>query len=63
VYSPGEGWFEFDPTNDNMPGEQHITAAWGRDYSDVTPLQGVIFEGGGSQILSVSVDVQRVEAI
>lgn len=63
VYSPGEGWFEFDPTNDNMPGEQHITAAWGRDYSDVTPLQGVIFEGGGSQILSVSVDVQRVEAV
>lgn len=60
VYSPGEGWFEFDPTNDNMPGEQHITTAWGRDYSDVTPLRGVIFDGGNSQELSVSVDVQRI---
>lgn len=61
VYSPGEGWFEFDPTNDNMPGEQHITAAWGRDFTDVSPLQGVIFDGGGTQQLSVSVDVQRIE--
>ena len=60
VYSPGEGWFEFDPTNNNMPSEQHITTAWGRDYSDVTPLQGVIFDGGGSQTMKVSVDVQRV---
>ncbi len=61
VYSPGEGWFEFDPTNDNVPTEQHITTAWGRDYSDVTPLSGVIFEGGDSQVLSVSVDVQRLQ--
>jgi len=61
VYSPGEGWFEFDPTNDNVPAEQHITTAWGRDYSDVTPLSGVIFEGGDSQVLSVSVDVQRLQ--
>jgi transglutaminase-like putative cysteine protease len=61
VYSPGEGWFEFDPTNDNMPAGQHITTAWGRDYSDVTPLRGVIFEGGSSQVLKVSVDVARVE--
>ncbi|GAA6167025.1 transglutaminase family protein [Sessilibacter corallicola] len=61
VYAPGEGWFEFDPTNDNMPSVQHITTAWGRDYADVSPLKGVIFEGGGSQTLSVSVDVQRLE--
>jgi len=46
VYSPGEGWFEFDPTNNNMAGTQHIVTAWGRDYSDVTPLRGVIFGGG-----------------
>lgn len=60
VYSPGEGWFEFDPTNDTIPGGQHITTAWGRDYSDVSPLRGVIFEGGGAQVLTVSVDVQRL---
>ncbi len=58
VYSPGEGWFEFDPTNNITAGEQHITTAWGRDYSDVTPLQGVVF-GAGKQQLTVQVDVLR----
>lgn len=61
VYSPVEGWFEFDPTNNKMATEQHITTAWGRDYSDVTPLKGVIFGGGDDQVLSVEVDVQRQE--
>ncbi|MGH1440300.1 MAG: transglutaminase family protein [Cellvibrionaceae bacterium] len=61
VYSPGEGWFEFDPTNDSIPSHQHLVTAWGRDYSDVSPLRGVIFGGGASQSLNVSVDVQRIE--
>ena len=61
VYSPGEGWYEFDPTNNKVTGEQHITTAWGRDYSDVTPLKGVIFGGGISPQLFVSVDVRRIE--
>ncbi len=61
VFSPGEGWFEFDPTNNNMPAEHHITCAWGRDYGDVSPLKGVFFDGGKSQKLKVSVDVSRVE--
>ncbi|WP_020683236.1 transglutaminase family protein [Marinobacterium rhizophilum] len=61
LYSPDEGWFEFDPTNDNMPAEQHITTAWGRDYSDVAPLRGVLFDGGKPQPPRVAVDVQRVE--
>ena len=60
VYSPKEGWFEFDPTNNCMAGEQHIITAWGRDYFDVTPLRGVIYGGGEEPLLSVSVDVARV---
>ncbi len=60
VFIPNIGWVEFDPTNDLIPSDQHIVTAWGRDYSDVTPLQGVIFEGGGSQQLAVSVDVKRL---
>jgi len=60
VYSPREGWFEFDPTNNQICGEQHIITAWGRDYFDVTPLRGVIFGGGEKPILSVSVDVARI---
>lgn len=60
VFVPGLGWVEFDPTNNMIPSEQHIVTGWGRDYADVTPLQGVIFEGGDSQALNVSVDVARI---
>lgn len=60
VYSPDEGWFEFDPTNNQFADDQHIITAWGRDYFDVTPLRGVIFGGGADPVLSVSVDVARI---
>jgi len=60
VYVPGTGWLEFDPTNNKLPFDQHITLAWGRDYTDVTPLKGIAF-GGGQHTLSVSVDVLRLE--
>ncbi len=60
VYSPNEGWFEFDPTNNCLAGEQHIITAWGRDYYDVTPLKGVIYGGGKKPLLKVSVDVARM---
>ncbi|ALG68268.1 transglutaminase family protein [Beggiatoa leptomitoformis] len=61
VYVPELGWIDFDPTNDQIPINQHITTAWGRDYSDVTPLKGVIF-GGGDHMLTVAVDVEKIEA-
>jgi transglutaminase-like putative cysteine protease len=62
AYSPAEGWADFDPTNNLMAMEQHITTAWGRDYSDVTPLKGSVLGGGDSHGLEVSVDVQRLPA-
>jgi len=37
VYYPGIGWFDFDPTNNLRPSDQHIIIAWGRDYDDVSP--------------------------
>ncbi|TXR54208.1 transglutaminase family protein [Reinekea thalattae] len=61
AFIPELGWLEFDPTNNILPDEQHLTTAWGRDYADVTPLQGVIFDGGDSQYMSVSVDVKRLD--
>jgi transglutaminase-like putative cysteine protease len=61
VFAPGHGWVPLDPTNDLVPGEQHITVAWGRDYSDVTPVRGVIM-GGGRHDLWVSVDVSPGDA-
>ena len=60
VYIPSTGWLDFDPTNNTVPLDQHITLAWGRDYADVTPLKGIAF-GGGQHTLSVSVDVLRLE--
>lgn len=50
------GWVDADPTNNILPGERHITVAWGRDFSDVSPLRGVTI-GAGSQWLEVAVDV------
>jgi len=60
VYVPHQGWIDFDPTNAQIPSEQHITAAWGRDYADVAPLKGVIFGGGKKNKLKVAVDVERL---
>ena len=60
VFVPDYGWVDFDPTNNVLPTEQHITLAVGRDFSDVTPLKGVVF-GGGSQVLDVAVDMLRLE--
>jgi transglutaminase-like putative cysteine protease len=59
VYLPALGWVELDPTNDLVVADQHVTAAVGRDYSDVPPLKGVIVSGGGTT-LTVAVDVDRV---
>lgn len=58
VFIPGSGWLDYDPTNRLLPGPRHITLAWGRDFSDVSPLRGVLY-GGGSQELAVEVDVLR----
>jgi len=60
VYVPDAGWVDFDPTNDLLPTDRHVTTAWGRDYSDVAPLKGVIF-GGGPHTLDVSVDMERLD--
>jgi transglutaminase-like putative cysteine protease len=49
-------WIDFDPTNNCFAGDSHITIAWGRDYADVCPIQGV-FVGAGEHRISVSVDV------
>lgn len=59
IYCIGDGWIDLDPTNNMIPRQRHVTIGWGRDYSDVCPIQGVL-TGGGSQVLTVSVDVAPV---
>ena len=50
------GWIDLDPTNDLVVRDEHIVVAYGRDFSDVTPLRGVIL-GGGQHRLDVAVTV------
>jgi len=50
------GWCDFDPTNNRGPGEDYVTLAMGRDYSDVSPIRGVI-HGGANHTLDVGVTV------
>jgi len=57
VFAGDAGWIDFDPTNDTIPGAEHITFAWGRDYGDVSPINGFIV-GGGTHQVSVAVDVR-----
>ena len=56
------GWVDFDPTNDAVVGDMHVTVGWGRDYGDVCPIQGV-FVGGGQHSMKVGVDVIPLPAI
>ena len=51
VYVPGStcGWVDFDPTNNLLPDTEHITLSFGRDFSDISPLRGIILGGGGAE--------------
>lgn len=76
VYLPGQQasaesaavapcWLDLDPTNDRAgspsPGEDYVTLATGRDFSDVSPMRGVI-HGGASHVLTVGVTVEPVDS-
>ena len=54
------GWIGFDPTNDLLIENDHIILAVGRDFSDVSPVDGIIV-GSRKQKLGVAVDVVPVE--
>ena len=54
---PALGWLEYDPTNACIPVADHIVAAYGRDYSDVSPIKGSLRISGGQK------SVQAVDVI
>ena len=65
IYLPGADgaagtWADLDPTNDRMPGEDYVRLATGRDYSDVSPIRGVI-HGGANHTMRVAVTVSPVQ--
>ncbi|HSG65649.1 MAG TPA: transglutaminase family protein [Gammaproteobacteria bacterium] len=59
VWAGELGWIDLDPTNNVIPDVEHITLAWGRDYGDVSPMNGFII-GGGTHSVTVGVDVTPV---
>jgi transglutaminase-like putative cysteine protease len=50
------GWIGLDPTNAVLASDEHVVLAVGRDYTDVAPMDGVIF-GSGGQHIDVAVNV------
>jgi transglutaminase-like putative cysteine protease len=57
---PWTGWVAVDPTNAKLADHEFVTLAWGRDFSDVTPLRGVVL-GAADQSLTVAVSVQPMD--
>jgi transglutaminase-like putative cysteine protease len=50
------GWIGLDPTNAMMIGDDHVVLAMGRDYSDISPVSGIIL-ASGEQSVEVEVDI------
>jgi transglutaminase-like putative cysteine protease len=61
LYIPRVGWHGFDPTNGRQVGSDHVRVAVGRNYRDATPTSGTIYRGGGTETLSVSVQVDSLD--
>ncbi len=58
-HCPGLGWVAFDPTNGKLANLEFVTLGWGREFSDVTPLRGVVL-GSAAQALTVAVRVESL---
>lgn len=56
---PQHGWIDLDPTNNLICSDDHVTAALGRDYGDISPVRGVVL-GGGPHRIGVAVELVPV---
>ena len=56
---PEHQWVELDPTNNVVVKDEHVVLGWGRDYSDISPVRGVML-GGGDHGLEIGVDLEPV---
>jgi transglutaminase-like putative cysteine protease len=63
VLVPELGWVDLDPTNNQVTDAAYVVTAWGRDYTDVPPLKGVIFTESADSTLRVAVDVIRMPSV
>ncbi|GGA64994.1 hypothetical protein GCM10011490_14520 [Pseudoclavibacter endophyticus] len=60
VLAPDGNWVDIDPTNNQFADSRYIVSAWGRDFTDVSPLRGIVYGEATSSSLNVGVDVIRV---
>lgn len=58
---PAHGWIDLDPTNNLVVQDEHVVVAWGRDYSDISPVRGIILGGGRTHGMTVSVDLEPLD--
>ncbi len=59
VYLPAAGWIGFDPTNNTLADERYVKVAVGRDYEDVSPVEGS-YRGHGHCQLEIKVEVEKI---
>lgn len=59
VYLPAAGWIGFDPTNNTLADERYVKIAVGRDYEDVSPVEGS-YRGTGHCRLEIKVEVEKL---
>ena len=60
VLTPDGTWLDLDPTNNHFADSRYIVSAWGRDFTDVSPLRGIVYGERTTSTLEVGVDVIRV---
>jgi transglutaminase-like putative cysteine protease len=61
VFLPSLRWVGFDPTNNTIAGQRHVSVALGRDYGDVPPSKGV-YKGDADSELAVAVSVRQARS-
>jgi len=59
IYIPGAGWRGFDPTNNKLAGNEHVSVAVAREQEKACPLSGV-WEGPSNAFNRMNISVQVV---
>ena len=61
-FGPTAGWIDLDPTRSIFATNDHVTVAFGRDYSDVPPNRG-LWVGNAIESIDVVVEITQVERL
>jgi transglutaminase-like putative cysteine protease len=57
IYVPGAGWRGFDPTNNKLAGDEHVSVGVAREQEKASPLSGT-WEGPANAFDGMDVSVQ-----